>query len=90
MTTLTLDVRIENTYAEHGGFVHQRAVSLDPPPVGLVVDGLLDEDLLADWAADELMPLTGEGLSGDACYEVTVLASPDMPELTGHTFTWEG
>lgn len=90
MRTITLDVRIENTYTEHGEFTHERAVSVEAPGSDLVVDGVLDEALLEDWATEELLPLTGEGLDGDALYEVTVLRSPDLPVLAGKKFGWQG
>jgi len=66
-----LDLSIENVYI--GQTVTTRISTEVPAPPSAA-----EQELLEDWAADNLFPLTGTGRTeGDAMYWVTVTASSD-------------
>lgn len=48
-----------------------------------------DEDEMADWAAEHLLPFTGTGRSGDAGYFVEITKADD-PTLVGLEWEWFG
>ena len=86
---IALLIRVTNVYPS-GPFVHDLAVSVDAPAVG----ALGDAELLDDWAADQLLPFTGEGpeyANTRATYYIEVLTAPmQFAQLAGYQYVAEG
>lgn len=81
--TVTLDLRVENTY-EDGDEIVTRPTGVvvpAPPPED-------DTDAYTAWTDNHIRGLTGTGRTdGDAWYDVVVTASTD-PALIGREFTF--
>ncbi len=86
---VALIIRVTNVYAT-GQFVRDLAVSVDAP----AADVLGDPELLDDWAADQLLPHTGEGpayADVNASYYVEILTAPmKFARLVGYEYVAEG
>ncbi|QAX95527.1 hypothetical protein SEA_BARTHOLOMEWSD_78 [Streptomyces phage BartholomewSD] len=78
MSTATIKLRIENSYAD-GAEIETEAVVTVPLPYPE------DSDEREDWEGEHIFPETGTGRSGDAVYEVWVVEST-APELLGKNF----
>lgn len=62
-------LEIDNCYTEHGTVQTTVQTQIEEPPTDT------DSDEYQDWEQDEIFQHTGAGLSGDAGYFVTVIAS---------------
>lgn len=76
---VTVDLEIENAYADSVSVTHVHTVSVQRP-------ASFAEHELGDWACEQLFPFTGTGREdGPSLYIVTVTGASD-PGLIGRTF----
>lgn len=81
LTSVTVDLQIENVYPDLATTTHLDGVHVRPPST-------LAGEALDDWGAEELFPLTGTGRDGgDSAYEVSITGSSD-PSLVGLSFNF--
>lgn len=81
---MQITISVEDTYANGDEFAPRTESVVVNPPSPDVTD-------FEDWAADELLPFTGQGggyASIDGFHEVTVVECAEIGALVGQTFSF--
>jgi hypothetical protein len=85
--TITIGLRILNTYEDDTSITTEVTTELPAPPP-FTDDPHADEEAFWAWSDEHIRNLTGTGRTeGDAWYDVTVTDCSD-PDLIGETFQY--
>lgn len=78
---MTLTIKVENAYSDGYESEHVETIQVSP-----------FEDLEERWAQLHEFTGDGHGIGNDLgyCYTVSILGSPDCPELVGKSNEWGG